>query len=78
MRMIIANNVPRWLFVAVSSGFFILTGSLFAVEPDPITLPAQPGVPAPDQDDATLRGVAIVGQNCWVVGDRGTVWKSNN
>jgi len=42
----------------------------------PLVLSAQVGTPTPDLDDSTLRGMTFVGQTCWVVGDRGVVWRS--
>ncbi|MFO1095267.1 MAG: YCF48-related protein, partial [Planctomycetaceae bacterium] len=47
----------------------------------PITLPATPAAAeaAPEQDDATLRDVQLMGaRHGWAVGDRGVIWKTDD
>ncbi len=65
------------LFLTGLVAFSLLAPAQVSVaQTPPITLTAQAGIPRPDQDDATLHSIAIVGPKIWTVGDRGTIWRS--
>lgn len=59
---------------------FVSPGSATAVAEDaPLTFTARTVEPAPQQDDATLHDIALVGPSVlWAVGDRGAIWKSDD
>ena len=62
---------------------FLLTGlalPIRAAEPShDLALATAPAKPTPEQDDATLHDVTLVGdRTAWAVGDRGTIWRSED
>lgn len=73
-----AARGDRMRFALVAVMVVANTAVSFA-ETAPLTLTAQVTEPTPQQDDATLHDVALVGPaGIWAVGDHGAIWKSTD